>query len=156
MPDKRPDGKPSKPLAETWGEGMVNHVLLVTDSAYLHEESFFFAKELAKRMGLAINVLILADSGVSSDERRRIDLSLENTAASARAEGITAEAYARFGDQASELLKYLATHSGTRCLVWGGDPGIMLEPVKKNSSHWLMRVRGELDCPIAGALGKKA
>lgn len=135
---------------------MVNHVLLVTDSAHVHEESFFYAKELAKRMDLAIHALILARSEASADLRGSIGEVLEKIISSAKAEGISATGSSRFGDQASELLKYLAIHPGTQCLVWGGDPEILRETGKKHSSHWLLRVKSELDCPIAGAMGKKS
>lgn len=140
---------------QTWGEIMVHHVLLVTDTEKVHEESFFYARELAKRMNLALHTLILGSYAASDDERRLVEQALDDIIASARAEGISATGSSKFGDQASELLKYLAIHPGTQCLVWGGDPGVMREGNKKHSSHWLLRVRSELDCPIAGATGKK-
>lgn len=135
---------------------MVNHVLFVTDGAGVHEESLFYARELAKRMDLALHALVLADSGATEADRGRVAKALEGILGSAKADGISATGRAVFGDPASELLKYLATSHGTRCLVWGGDPSVVREGGRKYQNHWLARVRGQLDCPIAGALGKKA
>lgn len=134
---------------------MANHVLFVTDGASVHEESFFYARELAKRMELALHALVLADSGASSAERGRADKALERMTCAAKSDGISFSGRAVFGDPASELIKYLAVSPGTRFLVWGGDPGVLKESGKKHQNHWLARIRGQLDCPIAGAVGKK-
>ncbi|MEW5735039.1 MAG: hypothetical protein AB1921_09305 [Thermodesulfobacteriota bacterium] len=134
---------------------MPQHILLVLDGGGVHGESFFYARELAKRMELPLRVLLLDRSQVPAAERKRSSEILETILTAARAYGLSAEGQSRYGDQGSELLKYLAASPGTRCMVWGGDPDVLKPGRRRQASHWLSKVRESLDWPIAGAVGKE-
>lgn len=133
---------------------MPQHVLLVLDGPRVHGESFFYARELAKRMDLAFRVLLLDQLPARAAEKTKASEIISTILSAARAFGLSAEGRAEYGDQGSELLKYLAAEPGTRCIVWGGDPDVLRPGRRRQASHWLAKVREGLGWPIAGAVGK--
>ena len=62
--------------------------------------------------------------------------------------GIEAVGALRQGDPSSELLKYLAEYEPFQAVVWGGNEEFLRHSRTPIRSHWLERVREQLDCPL--------
>lgn len=126
-------------------------VLLVLEDGALREECVRLAFELAKRLGCAVDALLLtgSDGGIPADVAEDVLAGVEGAA---RAEGIGLSREAKAGDPGSELLKHMATHGAARVVVWGGaDSALSSSRHARKGIHWFVRVREQLHCPILTA-----
>jgi hypothetical protein len=62
----------------------------------------------------------------------------------------------RQGDPSSELLKYLAEHQPFQAVVWGGNEAYIGRKRTPLRTHWLERVREQLDCTLVVPSRKRA
>ncbi len=62
--------------------------------------------------------------------------------------GVNAVGAVRQGDPSSELLKYLAEHRPFQAVVWGGNEAFLRSRRTPVRTHWLERVREQLDCTL--------
>ena len=128
-------------------------ILVVLEESGVDEESVRCALELAKRFAGRVEVLVLgispSDCAIESD-------SYVALRQAAQEEGVELVVGRRTGDKASELLKYLASHSHVRALVWGGDDAVLTATTTSRRRHWFGRMREQVECPIVTASRKRA
>ena len=62
--------------------------------------------------------------------------------------GVETRGAVRQGDPSSELLKYLAKHQPFQAVVWGGNETFVRRKRTPVRTHWLERIRDQLDCTL--------
>ena len=58
----------------------------------------------------------------------------------------------RYGDKATELLRYLAVHSGLAVIVRGSDERMVGKLGTGKPHHWLNKITGLLPCSIVSPI----
>jgi hypothetical protein len=124
-------------------------ILLVLEDGTFHEESVFYAINLAKRIDCSISVLMLVKNADRESEgldiERRIVKKILNTI---KAEKINTQAKIRYGDKASEFLKHLAGNPSFAAAVWGGKKDFVSGCNIKKGEHWFAKIKANIRCPI--------
>lgn len=124
-----------------------NHVVLLVEHGQWESVHQRFALDLAKRLDCALAVLVLAEAGPDAQSAKPDDLVASLLDAAAE-DGVEIHAEVRQGDQASELLKFLAARPSVRALIWGGDDAALTSVPGRKSKHWFARLRHQIACPI--------
>jgi len=62
--------------------------------------------------------------------------------------GVETQGTVRQGDPSSEVLKYLAEHQPFQAVVWGGNETFVRRKGTPVRTHWLERIRDQLDCTL--------
>ena len=143
------------------GGTVPRRILVLLDSPDIAEEVPSSSLELALRMEAELHVLmllrteqlpdgevpetILADIETTFRDGNR---ALEDCLRRIRRAGVEADGAVRQGDPASELLKYLAESKPFQAVVWGGNERFLRGKNTPVRTHWLERVRKNLDCPL--------
>jgi len=141
---------------------MQRKILILLDSPKVRREVTTYSVELARRMGVRLQILMLLrwgrspGKGVGSRDilagqetiRNRGELVLKACVEEIRAVGLEAEGSVRQGDPSSELLKYLAEHQPFEAVVWGGNEAFLRRRRVPIRGHWLERIREQLDCTL--------
>ncbi len=137
-------------------------ILILLDSPEVRGEVTTYSVELARRMGAELCLLMLlrwpppsvdevsagdgAHKGLSV--KRRGELAVKGCLNEIHALGLGAVGAVRQGDPPSELLKYLAEHRPFQAVVWGGNERFLRRGHQPVRSHWLVRIREELECTL--------
>lgn len=141
---------------------MNRKILILLDSPKVRGEVTSYSVELARRMGTNLHLLMLlrwersSRNGVFPRDvragqetlRRRGELVVKACLEQMRGFGLEAVGAVRLGDPPSELLKYLAEHQPFEAVVWGGIESFLRRRRIPIRSHWLERVREQLDCTL--------
>ena len=141
---------------------MPRKILILLDSPRVRTEVTTYSVELARRMGAMLHLLMLLRWGVSppngapstemGSERgealKQADRAVNDCIDEIRGSGVEAAGTVRQGDPSSELLKYLAEHQPFQAVVWGGNETFLRRKRTPVRTHWLERVREQLDCTL--------
>jgi hypothetical protein len=137
-------------------------ILILLDSTRVRTEVTTYSVELARRMGATLHLLMLlrweasprngassSGTGFEGEEaRRQAEAAVKDCINEIRDCGVEAEGAVRQGDRSSELLKYLAGHQPFQAVVWGGNETFLRRKRTPVRTHWLERVREQLDCTL--------
>ena len=85
---------------------------------------------------------------IEKEARRQAETVVNDCINEIRGCGVGAEGTVRQGDRSSELLKYLAEHQPFQAVVWGGNETFLRQKRTPVRTHWLERVREQLDCTL--------
>ena len=141
---------------------MPRKILILLDSPAVRREVTTYSVELARRMGAALHLLMIlrwegppreADpAGTwSCDEENPCDegeFVVNACVDEIRTFGVEAVGAVRQGDPSSELLKYLAEHKPFQAVVWGGNETFLRRRRTPVRTHWLERIREQLECTL--------
>jgi hypothetical protein len=137
---------------------MTSKILILLDGICIRNEVIEYSLELAKRMESSLILLLLLAYGTDMIANLEVenpgDLSttikdkMLNYMKRIHTEGIHVEAEARIGDPSSELLKFLAEIGSIETIVWGGQNDVGTNKEKQKKSHWLVKIRSLVKCPI--------
>ncbi|MCJ7773198.1 MAG: hypothetical protein MUP22_08710 [Desulfobacterales bacterium] len=124
----------------------------------MRNEVIEYSLELAKRMESSLILLLLLrygtdeiariENGHSNDLKIYIKDKMINHMEKIHAEGIHVEAELRIGDPSSELLKFLAEIGSIETIIWGGKNNLSNKKEMHKKSHWFLKTRGFVKCPI--------
>ena len=121
-------------------------ILVLFEDCNIREESVLYSIELARRLQMPILLLMLiADASRTSCSEEVLVKELLEPIQRAR---IKVSKDIRYGDKATELLKYLAAHSGLAVIVWGSDERMVGKLGSGKPHHWLNKLTGMLPCSI--------
>jgi hypothetical protein len=138
-----------------WKYGRMKVVLLF-DDMHARTEAIQYAVELSSRMDSALVLLMLldldADGSSSVDENEYLRAIVEQAFAPhvrmARSAGVAVEPVLRIGNPYSELMKYLAETRMVHTIVWAGDLAVLSQRHRRESPHWLARMREAVEFPV--------
>jgi len=121
-------------------------ILVLFEDCKIREESVLYSIELARRLKMPILLLMLVtDASMASCPEEVLVKKLLEPIQRAR---IKVSKDIRYGDKATELLKYLAVHSGLAVIVWGSDEKMVGKLGSGKPHHWLGKLTGMLPCSI--------
>jgi hypothetical protein len=137
-------------------------ILINLDSPRVRSEVTTYSVELARRMEATLHLLMLLrweaspPNGASSPEtgskggeaRKQAEAVVNDCIDEIRGCGVEAAGALRQGDPSSELLKYLAEHQPFQAVVWGGNETFLRRRRTPVRTHWLERMRDQLDCAL--------
>jgi hypothetical protein len=137
-------------------------ILILLDSPEVRSEVTTYSVELARRMGAGLHLLMLLrwegspgdgdppSAVLYKQETLREDgrIVLKDCLEEIRGLGVEVVGEVRQGDRSSELLKYLADHKPFQAVVWGGNEVYLRRRRTPVRTHWLERVRDELECTL--------
>lgn len=141
---------------------MPRKILILLDSPQVRSEVTTYATELARRMGAGLHLLMVlrwheiptgeASSPAACPGQARFceegERAVKSCLDEIRGFGVNAVGAVRQGDPPSELLKYLAEHKPFQAVVWGGNEAFLRRRRTPVRTHWLERVREQLDCTL--------
>ena len=141
---------------------MPRKILILLDSPRVRSEVTTYSVELARRMGATLHLLMLLrweaspPDGASSPEmgpggveaRKQAEAVVNDCTDEIQGCGVVATGAVRQGDPSSELLKYLAEHQPFQAVVWGGNETFLRRRRTPVRTHWLERIRDQLDCAL--------
>ncbi len=127
-------------------------ILVLFEDGVVREEPIAYAMELAKRLELPVEYLMLIsnDSNVSGAE----DAIKKKLTAATRHVQPEADSEIRCGDKATELLKFLASNSKPETIIWGGDRQKVGKLGTGRPAHWLNRLSTRLPCSVVSPIPK--
>ena len=137
-------------------------ILILLDSPKVRSEVTTYSVELARRMAAALHLLMLIrweaspPNGATSQEMgseggealKQAEIVVNNCIDEIRGCGLETVGTVRQGDPSSELLKYLAEHQPFQAVVWGGNETFLRRRRTPVRTHWLERIRDQLDCTL--------
>jgi hypothetical protein len=137
-------------------------ILILLDSPKVRGEVTTYSVELARRMGARLYLLMLLRwesslrDGPSSPTARtdrdtvceQGELVLKACLDEIQGFGVEAVGAVRQGDPSSELLKFLAENEPFQAVVWGGNEAFLRRRRTPVRTHWLERIREQLDCTL--------
>ena len=128
-------------------------ILVLFEDGIIRDESVLYSIELARRLGLQVECLMLVstESLLFGVENKLVD-TLTKTIKEAQMEVSTE---IRYGDKATELLKYMAANSNPAAIVWGSDGNMVGKFGTGRSHHWLNKLSNMLPCSIVAPVAKK-
>jgi hypothetical protein len=143
-------------------EDVPRKILILLDDPSVRSEVTAYSMELARRMGACLHLLMLLrwesspsdgrSPGESGSEgggtRKQAELAVNTCVDEMRSCGLETEGAVRQGDPSSELLKYLAEHQPFQAIVWGGNETFLRRRRTPVRTHWLERIRDQLDCTL--------
>lgn len=149
---------------------MPRKILILLDSPRVRSEVTTYSVELARRMGAGLHLLMLLrweacppkgrSSGKTGSEegqaRKEAEVAVRECMDAIRDCGVETEGTVRQGDPSSELLKYLAEHQPFQAVVWGGNEAFLRGRRTPVRTHWLERMRDQLDCTLVVPSLKRA
>lgn len=136
---------------------------MLLDSLEVRAEVTAYAVELARRMGATLHLLFLLRwenkpsegahaEGRSEEEegegRERAERIVKACVDEIQGLEVQAVGGVRLGDPSSELLKYLAENEPFQAVVWAGTESFLRRRRKPVRTHWLERMREQLDCTL--------
>lgn len=141
---------------------MPRKILILLDSPKVRREVTTYSVELARRMGTRIHLLMLLrweSSAQDGDPSGTVlynqdalceqgELVLKECLDEIHGFGVDAVGAVRQGDPPSELLKYLAEHKPFQVVIWGGNEAFLRRRRTPVRTHWLERIREQLDCTL--------
>jgi hypothetical protein len=137
-------------------------ILILLDSPKVRSEVTTYSVELARRMGAKLHLLMLLRWEGSPGDGDPPSTVLYKQEALCEAGklvvkacleemqglGVEAVGVVRQGDPSSELLKYLAEHKPFQAVVWGGNEVFLRQRRTPIRTHWLQRIREQLECTL--------
>jgi hypothetical protein len=137
-------------------------ILILLDSPRIRQEVTTYSVELARRVGARLHLLMLLRwegptrkgdlDGRSGPDQGEILMQAETAMKACLDEiggsGVETVGAVRQGDRPSELLKYLAEYQPFQAVVWGGNEAFLKRKRTPVRTHWLERVREQLDCTL--------
>ena len=125
-------------------------ILFLCEDCNIREESVLYSIELARRLETSILLLMLvAEASRASCSEDVLVKELIKPIQKAR---VKVSKDIRYGDKATELLKYLAVHSSLAVIVWGSDEGMVGKLGAGKPHHWLNKLTGMLPCSIVSPI----
>jgi hypothetical protein len=125
-------------------------ILVLFEDCNIREESVLYSIELARRLEMPILLLmLLKDASRASCSEDVLVKELVEPIQQAR---IKVSKDIRYGDKATELLKYLAIHSSLAVIVWGSDEKMVGKLGVGKPHHWLNKLTGMLPCSIVSPI----
>jgi hypothetical protein len=125
----------------------MHRFLVIFEDGSIREDALHYAVELTRRMDGSLSVLILNDSQAERmEERHRREF--DSVVKKLSWEGIQGPADIRYGDKASELLKFIALAPSFHTLIWGGEDHVLKAHRSKKRGHWFVKVAKDVGCPI--------
>ncbi|MCP4196302.1 MAG: universal stress protein [Proteobacteria bacterium] len=125
----------------------MHRFLVIFEDGSIREDALHYAVELTRRMDGSLSVLILNDSQSEySEERHKWEF--DTVVQKLSWEGIQGPADIRYGDKASELLKFIALAPSFHTLIWGGEDQVLKAQRSKKKGHWFAKVAKDVGCPI--------
>jgi hypothetical protein len=133
---------------------MERKILVLSDSINPRKEAVQYSLGLARRLEAVVVALSLLDSEAGVRPAGARDRSREREAEQALGrnlrelshDGDVVEAWVRFGDPVSEVIKFLAGAGAYQAIIWGGDESVGERGDSR--SHWLFKVKGLVECPL--------
>lgn len=125
-------------------------ILFLCEDCNIREESVLYSIELARRLQMPILLLMLV-----SDPLHAFcpdDVLVKELMEPIQQARIQVSKDIRYGDKATELLKYLAVHSGLAVIVWGSDERMVGNLGTGKPYHWLNKLKGTLPCSIVSPI----
>lgn len=143
-------------------EDVPRKILILLDSPRVRSEVTTYSVELARRMGATLHLLMLIrweaspPNGATSPEmgseggeaRKKAESVVNDCVDEIRGCGLETAGTVRQGDPSSELLKYLAENQPFQAVVWGGNETFLRRRRTPVRTHWLERIRDQLDCTL--------
>ncbi|MBL0731758.1 MAG: hypothetical protein JJW03_02755 [Desulfosarcina sp.] len=124
-------------------------ILLLLEDGVFHEESLYYAINLAKRIDCSISVLMLvankARGSGSLNNEQKIAKKIINVI---KAEKINTQSKIKYGDKASEFLKHIAGSPSFAATVWGGKKEFAGGRNKTKKKHWFSKIKTNILCPV--------
>ncbi len=129
-------------------------ILLIFENGDIQEESLHYSIELARRMESSLIVLMLMDR-VHEANSGAEDRVLAETVRRIHSGSPMVQSSIRYGDKASELLKFLASIPVPSTVVWGSDEKVITSGRDRKSKHWFASIRAEFNCPIVTSKARR-
>ena len=127
-------------------------ILVLFEDGITQDESVLYSVELARRLGLQIEFLMLISAEPKQDEVE--DFPTENLTDLIEKAQMEVSSEIRYGDKATELLKYMAANSNPAAIVWGSDGNMVGKIGTGKSHHWLNKLSNLLPCSIVAPVAK--
>ena len=127
-------------------------VLVLFEDGVIKTESILYSVELARRLKLPVALLMLVSTELKTFDIENV-LAREITERIEPAK-IEATSEIRYGDKATELLKYLAANSNPAAIVWGSEREIVGQLGTGKPHHWLNKLSHLLPCSIVSPIAK--
>ena len=128
-------------------------ILVLFEDHIIRKESVQYSIELAQRMRMPVALLMLV-SNESNAALSEDDMDQELLEPFHRAH-INVSKEVRYGDKATEFLKYLAVNSSLEVIVWGSDEKMVGKLGAGKSHLWLNRMTELLPCTIVSPVSRK-
>jgi hypothetical protein len=155
-------GQPFRKLSTGRPRHVSRKILILLDSPKVRGEVKTYSVELARRIGARLFLLMLlrwgdsppiglSSSSLHSDQEtacEQAELVLKACLDEIRGLGVEAMGAVRQGDPSSELLKFLAENKPFQAVVWGGNEAFLRQRRRPVRTHWLERIREQLDCTL--------
>lgn len=123
------------------------HILLVLENGIAEMAKVRYAVELARRMDCVVSILMLIPY-----ETKLIGggghHAFNHAVAMLEDEGLSGHHDIRYGDKASEFIKFIAVAPTLAAIIWGSDGDIVTGRRRKKSEHWFEKVRPHIHTPI--------
>lgn len=129
-----------------------SHIVLLFEDGITNEDCIIYAIELAMRMKCSLAVLMLMPD--KRNETKADTEMLNNTINKALKAGIKATGDVRYGDKASEFLKFIAKISSLHTIVWGSREHTLNKKKLKRTNYWLNKLTETITCPIVSPMPK--
>ena len=123
------------------------HILLVLENGIAEEAKVRYAMELARRMDCRVSLLMLVpnETAGGNGEGQQV---FSEAVKQLETEDLSGNHDIRYGDKASELIKYIAAAPTLAAIIWGSDGDIVTGRRRKKSEHWFEKVRPHIHAPI--------
>ncbi|MBN2322029.1 MAG: hypothetical protein JXR49_23330 [Acidobacteria bacterium] len=125
-------------------------ILVLFEDCNIREESVRYSIELARRLEMPILLLMLATDALRASCSE--DVLVKELLEPIQQARIKVSKDIRYGNKATELLKYLAVHSSLAVIVWGSDERMVGKLGSGKPHHWLNKLTGMLPCSIVSPI----
>lgn len=132
------------------GVSVVGNFLVVFEDDVICKNTLAYAVEFTRRMKGSLSLLMLKDMLKESDaidDNKRLQKELDSLFEHLEANDFKKSMVVRFGDKASELLKFVALSPSFHSLIWGGDKDV-LRKINKRRNHWLAKIVADIGLPV--------
>lgn len=137
---------------------MTAKILILLDTVNVRNEVIEYSLELAKRMNASVILLWLLTYGTEETARmerkhpddfnKYINDEMITHMKKIHTQGVNVEAELRLGNPSSELMKFLAEIGPVETIVWGGESDVFSRKGMNKKSHWLMKIKNLVKCPV--------
>ena len=124
------------------------HLLLVLENGIAEVAKVRYAVELARRMDCVVSVLMLVPYDGGNAQKTGPQQAFNHAVALLENQNLSGFHDIRYGDKASEFIKYIAVAPTLAAIIWGSDGDIVTGRRRKKSEHWFEKVRPHIHIPI--------
>lgn len=124
------------------------HILLVLENGTADVAMVRYAMELARRMDCVVSMLMLIPYETGHPGNTGHHQAFNHAVTQLKSKNLSGLHDIRYGDKASEFIKYIAVAPTLAAIIWGSDGDIVTGRRRKKSEHWFEKVRPHIHVPI--------